>query len=323
MVGKLLRLFLMFLVVVVVVSACTGGSVEGEEPGVVPEVSSSTTTEAGVTGTEVASVADAPDTNDLVVLWGELWAATGLEAEDREVAVVALGDAIDPGVVSSVVGTVVVPGEHEVLTDPAVVENADGSVDIRDCVLFTPPIEGFTAPHVVEGHAVPDGSDGWIIDRAERVGRGCVPAAMADEVLDDYAAYIQALRDSGDPPDPDHPGLSETMTGEYREQIAIGNQDLLDEGLVYRDLDINNPEITDVPGSESIVILDCVEVDPDSGFYEESGERWEESILTEPGERILFEIRMRREGGKWKTESYTQVDSECDVAPTPAGLPRI
>ncbi len=309
------------------VAACSGG--DGDDDGLPPveaepssssSTASSTTDPAPVTTTEPES-----DLESLAVLWDRLWVASGKAEGEREAAVAEIADSLSPEVAEAFPQILFVPEEREVLTAPAFTPGPDGTVEIDDCVIFTPPFVGTTATHIAEGVAVPDGDGGWIIDTALWVDQGCVPAEMHDEILEDYDEFIQAFRDSGKPADAEHPSLAETMTGEYLDRVIAGTQELVDNNWYYEDFDVRNPEIVRVPGSNVVVIRDCVEFDPRGGVFEEDGSRIEGSVIAEPGERGLIEVLMRLEGGQWKAEKNEQIFDEgiCETAPTPSALPRI
>ena len=225
-----------------------------------PSSSTTATTVEEDTATTVEEEPE-PDLEALERLWGELFDASGLVPDERAPAIAELGDAIPPSVAELVPTLVLADTERSVDTFPVFSARADGSVDIRDCIIYFPQVfESIT--HVHSGIASPDGDGGWIIDGITRESRGCVPAELNEQVLQHYEEYRLGLVEYWDPPDPDHPLIAETLSGELRDvtrQVVLQFQT---DGLrnIVSSSD-TSPEVVSVSSATRILIQDCIAPD--------------------------------------------------------------
>ena len=316
-----------------VAAACTN-SVEDdsglppltEEDVAAPSPSSSTTTATTVEEDTATTVEEEPepDLEALERLWGELFDASGLVPDERAPAIAELGDAIPPSVAELVPTLVLADTERSVDTFPVFSARADGSVDIRDCIIYFPQVfESIT--HVHSGLASPDGDGGWIIDGITRESRGCVPAELNEQVLEHYEEYRLAREEYWNPPDPDHPLIAETLTGDFQDLIRQAVLQFQIDGRSVESPDLeNHPEIVLVRTSTRVVLQDCATPDPEGGVFDTSGDRVEGDIPPRPGSRTFWEVTMVLVDGRWKAENVdAEVDVDCQQAPTPAGLPEV
>ena len=316
-----------------VAAACPDGSDDGDV--VLPSTSEeSVVTSSSTTSTSVAdgstSTSDGvgvePDLVALEALWGSLWDASGLVPEERGPAIALLGEAIHPVVAEGVPTMLLETTERAVHTFPVFSVDGDGgTVSIRDCIIYEPQIfESVT--HVHSGTAVPDGDGGWIIDSVTRESRGCVPAVMNAQILEDYSEYRSALAEYWNPPDPDHPLIAETLTGEFRDLIRARVESDANDGFIFIDeTSVFSPELVEVFSHSAVLVSDCVEVDELSGlFVADSGERVDGIDARISGTHDLWSVTMRFEDGRWKAEeALAEFDVDCSPAPTQAALVRV
>ncbi len=324
-----------------VASACTNGGdgsdsvAEGAPSTPLENDSTSSTTtqppdstasdEPEPTDEDVDEVDAEPDLAALEELWGLLWDASGLVPDERGPAIAELGDAIHPIVAEGVPTMLLESTERAVHTYPVFTGDADGTtINIRDCIIYEPQIfESIT--HIHSGTAIPDGDGGWIIDSVTRETRGCVPAALNEQILTNYDEYRLALAEYWNPPDPDHPLIAETLTGDFHD---VTRRAVLQFQVDGRRLDSvaleNHPEIVSVFSSTRVLVQDCAVPDPDGGVFKQSGERVEGDVPPKPGSTDLWKVTMTLVDGRWKTENVDATfDADCQGAPTPAGLPKV
>ena len=194
------------IAVAILGGACSDS--ESAEPVPTLDTTSTTGTTGATTPTTTEPAAEPQsDLDDLADLWQALWTASGLVPDERGPAIAELGDAVDPEVAAGVPTMVLADTLREVSTFPVFERQLDGTVEIRDCIIYEPEIwESVT--HVHSGTAEPDGNGGWIINSVLRESRGCVPATLADQILSDYAEYLAAverlLEPTGSPSSPLH-----------------------------------------------------------------------------------------------------------------------
>jgi hypothetical protein len=212
----------------------------------------------------------------------------------------------------------------EVVTHTKVTEHGPSEAVIEDCVLLSP---SFTESAGVWYEAdLRDSGSGWIVAELRIVaGGGCVPEEMAADAIAGYEAYYDAADEFWDPPDPDHPLISEVMA-----QPRLSNViDLLEEhearGVAFRSSPVPHPEVVEVRSPTELVILDCYEPDLTDGLYDlTTGERLPDEPPVREGQRNLRSAVMVFEDGKWKSSDFQgQVDFACEFAPTTRGLPSV
>ena len=270
-------------------------------------------------------VEDEPDLAALEQLWGKLWDASGLIPDERSPAIAELGDAIHPIVAEGVPTMLLESTERAVHTYPVFTNDADGStINIRDCIIYEPQVfESIT--HIHSGTAIPDGNGGWIIDSVTRETRGCVPAELNQQILANYNEYRRALAQYWNPPNPDHPLIAETLTGDFQDVTRRAVLQFQVDGRRLDSVDLeNHPEIVSVFSSTKVLVQDCAVPDPDGGVFDQSGDRVEGDIPPKPGSTDLWKVTMTLVDGRWKTENVDATfDVGCQAAPTPAGLPKV
>jgi hypothetical protein len=139
-------------------------------------------------------------------------------------------------------------------------------------------------------------------DDADATDEAADPAAA---VVAAYEAHWQALLAAGDPPDPQSPGLAETMTGDAlrsAQNFMSANQA---EGLALRGTYTNDAEATNVTES-SATVEDCGE-DGTSLVVAATGEAIESPDETPEG--VVAELV--NENGAWKVTTLRYDNSVC------------
>jgi hypothetical protein len=203
---------------------------------------------------------------------------------------------------------------------PDITVAADGSASIADCILVaTRPTNSDDDPtvrtQVWTGRAAEiDGT--WLLSELTVGEDDCVPAELNRELLDAYIAYHEAWTAAWDPPDPDHPLLEKTMTGERLTGIRTLLEQDRDAGVAFRDP--HDPSANAVVfelGIGRATVSDCHEAHPGYGAFDlDSGERLDdETPPVEPGEMHLTSVDLVRTGeGAWKvTDAALLTDSNC------------
>jgi len=100
-------------------------------------------------------------------------------------------------------------------------------------------------------------------------------------------------------------------------------QQLAEQGRYLREEPTIHPEVIEWRSKETIVLLDCQELDPDSGIFDETtDQRTADSFQVDPGDLGLREVTLQLEDGRWKVaDRQGNAGVECDFAPTPRGVP--
>lgn len=193
---------------------------------------------------------------------------------------------------------------------------------VADCIIVSTqsaddPDDGTTSRTQVWTGTVALRDDGWRLDSIQLGQDSCVATSLSGQLLDAYRQYHEAWTAAWDPPDPDHPELAATMTGQRLTEI----RDLLakdrDAGVAFRDPHdpMANAVVFDV-GVGRATVSDCHEPDPGYGAFDlETGERLDdETPPIQPGERHLTSVDLvRADDGKWKVDSAALLtDANCE-----------
>jgi hypothetical protein len=325
----LVRRFGLAAATLLLAAACSGGgeAATPEPTATAPALEPTPTTEPVVepTATEIpeptATVVPA-DPDAAQAAWSNFWQAISVPDDNAFGLAAALEwgsqEAID-GVRSFPWGST----DREVENFPVLEAAEGGSFAVNDCMFFTP---GFGSSTVWWQGTVELVDGSWSVTSATRVNGfdPCVPAELADEAIAGYEAYLDAVPVFWDPPDADDPLLAQTMTGNHLAVIADQVVRASGEGWVVRGRQSSHPEVISSLTSSEVVLLDCYEVDPNSGAFDAvTGERLDELIApVRPGQLNKSAVEMIREEGQWKVKGINSVlNDNCDLAPTSDGLP--
>jgi hypothetical protein len=277
--------------------------------------SSSTTTPASTTTEALPEEASAAD------VWVELWAAATTEG-----STVADLEAFATSDVAEQILTIVTIDERQrraVLNTPSLdPAGTGGDATVEDCAFLTPP-QAEAAANFFRASGTVDDAGVLRFEDFEVVARtGCIPAALNDAILADYADYWDGLNEVSNPPDPESPRLAEIASGEHLRNLRSLTADDAANGRYYREKPTLHPEVTEWRTSTTIVLLDCQETDPQYGAYDqETDERLATDPPAKPGQRDLREITMAFEDGRWKViDRQGSTDTSCEFAPTPLGV---
>jgi hypothetical protein len=282
---------------------------------------------AGSSGGAPAGELPPGDPADLVELeeaWTAVWAAAGVAAADRPVAIESVSAHVGPDAAALVEsGFAPDDTEREVVNHPEATANPDGTATISDCLFVWPA--GLTGmSYWFEGAASRDGEGAWVIDAIEvRSRTGCLPAEIAEEILADYDEFWEARVEYWNPPDPDHPGVTGTMTGPHLEWIrGLLEQHQRDGWYAVNTVEAHHPEITEVLRPGQVVVQDCQLAAEDRGLFDSEGRLQPGLAPAAPGQRDRYEVTLTLEESQWKaSDVLVQEAAACDFAPTPRGVP--
>jgi hypothetical protein len=255
-------------------------------------------------------------------------------------AVVRASDDLDPGPLEATASPGVVAGaialferqrssgggpvETDVELHPKVVAAEADRATIEDCVLLAP---SFTSTVGVWHEAALVRTDqGWIVDGVRvRSAAGCVPKELADAAVAGYEAFYAAWPEFWDAADPDSPLLDDLLAEPQLSVIVDLLTEHQERGAALRGQPTLHPEVIEVRSPTELVILNCLEPDPEYGLYDAvSGERLDDVPPVRSGQTNLESAVMVLEGGRWKVSDLQgQVDFSCELAPTDSGLPSV
>jgi hypothetical protein len=324
------------LVTLMVVIACSGGS-SGSSTTEVPLTSSSTEPSSTSSSTSASTSTPANPTTttvpsgEVAAAWSSYWQAW---------ATVRASDNLDPAPLEAVASPDVVDGaislfelqrssgQGPVETDfelhPAIETSEPDRATVEDCVLLAP---SFTETVGVWHEAdVVRTDQGWIVDEIRiRSAGGCIPREMAEAAIEGYEAFYAGWPRFWDPADPASPLLGELLTEPQLSVIVELLTEHQERGAALRGQPSLHPEVIEVRNSTEVVVLSCLEPDPEYGLYDvESGERLDGVAPVQAGQTNLESAVMVLEGGRWKVSDLQgQVDFECEFAPTDGGLPPV
>lgn len=163
--------------------------------------------------------------------------------------------------------------------------------------------------------------DGWLLDSVSAGVDRCVPPDLNQQLIDAYVAYHEAWTAAWDPPDPDHPRLAETMTGQRVAEIRRQLEADRAEGIAFRDPHdpSENAVVFDL-GIGTATVSDCHEAHPGYGAFDvETGERLDDVVApVEPGQVNLTSVELARtDGGVWRVAEAGGVDdANCEPGGT-------
>lgn len=216
------------------------------------------------------------------------------------------------------------PIQTEVALHPKVTDSGADRATLEDCVLLAP---SFTDTAGVWYQAdLAQNNEGWMVEaiRITTTG-GCVPGEVADAAISAYQAYYHAESVFWDPPDPSSPLLVDVLAEPQRTFIVELLVEHAAQGIALRGQPTIHPEVIEVRSPTELVILSCLEPDPEYGLYDlDSGERLDTVPPVREGQRDLQSAVMVFEDGRWKTSDLQgQVDFACEFAPTDRALPSV
>ena len=265
-----------------------------------------------------------PTAADVGGLWVEAWRLASAEGATEA----DLADFASAEVAARLIRTLQETGsaQRTVTNSPVVGEPADdGSMEINDCLLFQPPVTALPA-NWYSGVAEL-GDDGVLRLTAlePQSLTGCVPAVVVEAAIADYEDYWDAAVEYWVPADADNPRLAATATRPHFDTIHELLVDHEARGLELRGRPETYPEVIEYRSSTELVILDCQLVDLERGLYASAtGERLPDIPPIVDGQRDARSAVMLFEEGRWKvSDRQGVVNTECQFAPTPLGVPAV
>lgn len=211
---------------------------------------------------------------------------------------------------------------------PRIVVDGD-TATITDCVITTQherDDDGNTVSLSTswEAQAVAT-TDGWRIETARPRDLFCVPEELNEQLLDAYREYREGLDTAWDPPDPNHPVLIQTMSGEQLTFIRGLLEEHQRDGIVIREpAPTDNAVVWDL-GIGTATVSDCTEQVAEYGAFElETGERLDDLIPpVEPGRLDAQSVDLvRSSNGTWQVvDQSASRDTDCVVGSTRYAIP--
>lgn len=316
------RLHLAATAGLLLLSACTGGNAAEPTP------TDATSTPPSPSASPSPTVtAEAPDPSEVEVAYQHyldttvaameagdaslIDGATGqaLAAARARVAALASQDRIAKGAFVPAIQSLDVEGDTAQLTDCYANDTTEHDRD-TDEQLGDRNGTRFAAEVVLEHQ-----DNTWVVTEFNQ-GEFCVPADLAAEIEDRYLDFWAALNAAGRPPNPDHPDLAATASGDQldglREQIAGFRND----GYEVRDATVSHPVATQISRGDTVAMVsDCRDLDPEGGIYDsDTGEMIRGGA--ELGQRDRWETRLELIDGDWKVVDADLIegDSACEPA---------
>jgi len=323
----------------ILLSACSPANSSPTTTALLPPSSSTTAATTTVPSTTTSSTALAstttsttlPPAQDVVGGWSAFWdawaAVRGSEDLDPEPLETAAAPDVVEGVIALFEGqrsSGAGPVETEFALHPKVTESGPDRATLEDCVLLTPSFTD-TAGVWYQADLTRTG-DSWIVETLQiRTTSGCVPEEVAAAAIAGYEAFYAGWTDFWDPANPDSPLIGEVLADPQKTIIVDLLTDHQARGVVLRGLPALHPEVIEVRSPTEVVILSCLEPDPNYGLYDRnSGERLDDVPPVRDGQRNLESAVMVLEDGHWKVSDLQgQVDYACEFAPTDRGLPSV
>jgi hypothetical protein len=211
---------------------------------------------------------------------------------------------------------------------PVVTLDGSDTATITDCAIVTQhPDANPEAPATItvgwEATATATG-DGWRIEGVRPTGLFCIAEELNEQLLAAYRDFRAAKDAAWDPPDPDHPDLAETMTGEQLEFIRQLLHEHQREGVVVRDPAPTDNAVVFELGIGTASVSDCVEqVDGYGAFDLETGERLDLIDAPVDGQLDLQSVELvRDDDGDWKViDQGAARDTNCVPGSSRYALP--
>jgi hypothetical protein len=329
--GRALRSFGMLLAVALLVAACSSAPASEPEP---PPPADQPP--AGAPGSEPEepgpSAHEPSDEEQLGELWVTFYRAWVEQAPLEDTDPAAFADlAVDPDeLVSNLVAQRL--ESRPVVTEfeqwPQLVIDGD-TATITDCVITTQHERDEDGNAVTlstswEAQATTT-AEGWRIETAGPRDLFCVAEELNVQLLGAYRDYRQALDAAWDPPDPDHPALTQTMAGEQLTFIRELLEEHQRDGIVIREPAPTDNAVVWELGIGTATVSDCTEQVPEYGAFDlETGDRLDDLIPpVEPGRLDAQSVDLVRNGsGTWQVvDQAASRDTDCVVGSTRYAVP--
>jgi hypothetical protein len=329
--GRALRSFGMLLAVALLVAACSSAPASEPEPR--PPADQPPAGAPGSEPEEPGLSADEPsDEEQLGELWVTFYRAWVEQAPLEDTDPAAFADlAVDPDeLVSNLVAQRL--ESRPVVTEfeqwPQLVIDGD-TATITDCVITTQHERDEDGNAVTlstswEAQATTT-AEGWRIETAGPRDLFCVAEELNVQLLGAYRDYRQALDAAWDPPDPDHPALTQTMAGEQLTFIRELLEEHQRDGIVIREPAPTDNAVVWELGIGTATVSDCTEQVPEYGAFDlETGDRLDDLIPpVEPGRLDAQSVDLVRNGsGTWQVvDQAASRDTDCVVGSTRYAVP--
>lgn len=141
-------------------------------------------------------------------------------------------------------------------------------------------------------------------------GEACAPPAVAQELIERYEAYWDAVYAAGDPgggqpADPDNPRLAETMVDPQLADTRESFAELRAAGQVLRGRPDTAPVVLGLFEYDQLgVVLDCVITPAGAGIFDVATNQPIDAGGDTAGERSLDSTQMRFDGATWNVANW-------------------
>ena len=308
--------------IVLLATACTPSSEPpAPEPGNDPEPSNGsvdTTTNPAQPSDEPAL----PREDELAAIWTEFLAAWFDQAAAEQPDPAAFEDlTVDPD--ETIEALTRQRGDARLATvefEPwTTIDTADDRAQISDCVIVAqhPDDQSDSLATVTiswEATAIAT-EDGWLIDTARPGELFCIAEELNDHLLGAYEDFRLAKDAAWDPPDPDHPELARTMTGDQLEFIRDLLAEHQQDGIVVRDPAPTDNAVVFEIGIGQATVSDCTVQVPERGAFDlATGDRLDD-LIPPPrvGQLDLQSVELeRQDNGSWRVVDQAGTrDTNC------------
>ena len=200
----------------------------------------------------------------------------------------------------------------------------NGTAEVADCTIVEQHPDGHPdslASVTISWEATAVRTDdGWRIVDARQLDLFCIAEELNAQLLDAYRAFREAKDAAWDPPDPDHPDLERTMTGEQLEFIRDLLAEHQREGIVVRDPAPTDNAVVFEVGIGTATVSDCAEQVSERGAFDlATGNRLD--VLIPPirdGQLDLQSVELERgDDGNWRVLDQAGTrDTNCEPGGT-------
>jgi hypothetical protein len=271
-----------------------------------------------------ATIAPTPEDQAL-----EAWQTVLASFSQDPTAVAAAQQVADPEALKG--ARPMLDGPARASSNASAVTQADGTVEIKDCVFMDPPTNKFegTLGYRAEARKV---GDSWRITHAQLFGKAepsntgfvvsCVPKSLEADVVSAYRDYWDVRSGYDKESFVESAAVRRVATGSHLEHVEKLKTDWVARNAEWRNHPILHPEVMRVTSPTEVRVRDCQMADSESGLFDRStGARLPDQAPETLGSRNLAEADMKLEGGQWKIASLAYgTGATCTFAPSDLGL---